>query len=236
MISPDAPTVKKPPVPVMMTDTESLLALAKEHSSERTTAEVEKPFTYIQLASLIKPICRIGLNEAFVSLLKNQSAGRQETDVTTLFPQSNLPCAVRQILWELSSSSLIRHFATLAQTPPLIPDPFLIDAGAFEWRKNELPLAPIRHPKTQLKNILRLELFLSQPNIEGSIDIQLQKKSGAATTLAVTAGSALLMDSQQFSIDYNAENSERWMSYVLYYYVNDNARNLNGEIQPQGGY
>ncbi len=225
----------KPVAPAMLADTDLLFTLAREGCEQYQQAE---PFAHHLLPHLIKPVCGSALFEGFVEAATNT----QEPD--TLFTQLELPAVVRMLVWELASSTLIRHFASLSGTPPLLPDPFFVNSGINLWCEAEMQFNASealleRHPKTDLLNVLRVELFVSA-DPEATFELAYLNDAGEAVSVEqVKSSMALLSDSQRYHLRYTTDTPQNWASFVAYYYINDRARQLTGELPEDstgGGY
>jgi len=202
----------------MLADTDFLFRQAKSGADTFTQAQ---PFPHLLLSSLIKSTCCYALYEGL--------------------GMEGKPSIVRMLLWELSSSTLIRHFTSLTGKPPLLPDPFLVHSGAHIFSSSEtLHTAEqeffFRHPETQLQNVLRMELFVSSElNATFTIDV-MDKQGGVGVSQIATNGSVLFVNSDDYFLRYRFAHPEQWRSLVAYYYINDKARNLHGEEQPRATY
>jgi len=201
-------------IPAMLADTDFLYRQAKGGSDAFTQAQ---PFPHLLLPSFIKSSCCFALYE-----------GLKPEDTRTESKSS----VFRMLLWELSSSSLIRHFTALTGKPPLLPDPFLVHSGANTFAKNEIAHNAeqeffLRHPETQLKNVLRMELFVSS-EANGTFAIDLINKPGQVAVSHVGSnGCVLFVNSDTYHLHYRFKDPERWHSLIAYYYINDHARSLS---------
>jgi hypothetical protein len=205
-------------VPAMLADTDYLFRQAKQGADAFLHAH---PFPYLLLSSLVKLPCCHALHEGL---------GMADT-----------PSVVRMLLWELSSSTLIRHFTTLTGKPPLLPDPFLVHGGKQVFSQGEtVHEAPqeyvARHPQTQLQNVLRTEIFVAEvPDASFALEL-LDDESRVVASLPVGSGAALFLDSDNYRIRYRMEQPQQWRSLLAHYYINDQARILNGQEQPRASY
>jgi len=154
------------------------------------------------------------------------------------YPLIQLPAVVQMLLWELSSSTLIRHFASLTGTPPLLPDPFLTQGGFLFWKEASVlhsaagEFVP-RHPQTDLQNVLRLEMFFAaDPSAEFSLEL-LGDANEMMECIKVGTGSLLITGSDRYRLRYTSTEPAQWASLLSYYYINDRARILNGQEQPR---
>ncbi len=202
----------------MLADTDFLFRQAKLGSDAFTQAQ---PFPHLCLPSFIKPACCYALYEGL--------------------GMEGMSSVLRMLLWELSSSSLIRHFTALTGKPPLLPDPFLIHSGAQVFSRTEVRHTAeqeffLRHPETQLQNVLRMELFVSsEPNATFTIEL-IDKQGHLAVSHIATNGCVLFVNSDNYHLHYKLQNPGQWCSLIAYYYINDHARALNGEEQPRATY
>jgi hypothetical protein len=223
-------SVSKTRVPSMIADTESLVVLGREGGGVFNAAE---PFPHLHIPTLIKPVCRLALCEAFFDY---QESGPDNSCQT--FTQLQLPCAVRQLLWELCSSTLIRQFCGIAGAPPLLPDPFMAFGGVVNWVGLEEEVSAdchARHPGTDLANRLRLELFLRRPGSDTEGEVILVGQ-GKQVSIPAEPGSALLVDSNNFELQYHSQTPADLISFVAYFYENDRAREPSEKEQNTGGY
>ena len=222
-----APASKPPATPAMLVDTDHLFRLAKDGASTFLQA---RPFSHLHITPFLKPVCCQAVYE-----------GMQEWPAPApgnFYPQGELPSVMRLLLWELSSSTVIRHIATLTDKPPLLPDPFLLRSGVSAFTGGECVHVAEqeyfqRHPETQLLNVLRLELFVSK-NPAATFWLELIDTDGKiATSHIASSGSALLLNSDRYHVHYHCVQNTKWHSLVAYYFINDRARNLNGQEQPR---
>jgi len=216
-------TASNKTIPAMLADTDFLFRQAKSGADAFTQAQ---PFPHLLLSSFIKSACCFALYEGL------GMEGR--------------PSIVRMLLWELSSSTLIRHFTSLTGKPPLLPDPFLVHSGANIFANSETVHTAeqeffFRHPETQLQNVLRMELFVSsEPNTTFTIDV-MDKQGRVGVSHMATNGAVLFVNSDDYHLHYRFDTSSsvksaQWRSLSAYYYINDHARALNGEEQPSAAY
>lgn len=207
----------------MLADTDALFRQAKLGSDAFTQA---LPFPHLLLSSLIKPPCCYALYE-----------GLAIADIAPV---------LRMLLWELSSSTLIRHFTSLTGKPPLLPDPFQLHAGPQQFGSPEIVHSAEqeffdRHPETQLQNVLRMEVFVSSvPSATFGIDL-VNKLGHIAVSHIGRNGAVLFVNSDDYHLRYRFEKPELWRSLTAYYYINDRARlasskEVNGEEQPRATY
>jgi len=215
---PNKPAKKTAPnktVPAMLADSDFLYRQAKEGSDAFTQAQ---PFPHLLLPSFIKSACCFALYEGL------QSEGMPS--------QSQQQPIVRMLLWELSSSSLIRHFTALTGKPPLLPDPFLVHSGANLFGKNEIVHSAeqeffLRHPETQLQNVLRMELFVSsEPSATFALGL-INQQGHVGVSHIGTNGCVLFVNSEDYHFHCQFEKPEQWRSLIAYYYINDRARSLS---------
>jgi hypothetical protein len=213
--APQSPRVKN--IPAMLADTDALFKQARQGSESFRQA---KPFPHLLLPGMIKAACRVALCEG---LRQWKSIAPSE-----FYPQGELPSVVHLLLWELSSSTLIRHFASLAGTPPLLPDPFLVGAGSKSWQEQSAiemtdKDAFSRHPRTDLLNVLRLEIFLAdEPG--ATFPLELVGADQPSTFYSVSNGTALITASDNHRMILRSASPEHWHSFVSYFYTNDRAR------------
>lgn len=219
------------PVPAMLADTDQLFREAREGSAAFCSAT---PFPHLLLPSLIKPVCHTALFEGFRQEAQPEAAARPAAG--RLYTQQEWPAVIRHLVWELSSATLLRHFASLTGTAPLLPDPFLVHGGV---RRMSAPVTVHtaeqeyvwRHPETGLQNTLRLELFASNEKTS-TVQIELlDANANVAQTLAAGNGSGLFVTSDRYHLRYRCERPEHWYSFVAWFYVNDRARPSTGERQ-----
>jgi hypothetical protein len=205
-------------VPAMLADTDYLFRQAKQGADAFLHAH---PFPYLLLSSLVKLPCCHALYEGL--------------------GMAGTPPVVRMLLWELSSSTLIRHFTVLADKPPLLPDPFLVHGGKQVFSQAETVHEAAReyvarHPQTQLLNVLRTEIFVSDvPEALFALEL-LDDQNHVVATLHVGSGAALFMNGDNYRVRYRMEQPQQWRSLLACYYINDHARNLNGQEQPRADY
>jgi hypothetical protein len=217
-----APVVKKN-IPAMLADTDFLFRQARLGSDAFTQA---MPFPHLLLPALIKSPCCYALYEGLAS----EGPGKER-----------IAPVLRMLLWELSSSTLLRHFTALTGKPPLLPDPFLIHSGPMLFASKDIVHTAeqeffARHPETQLQNSLRMELFVAgNPNATFSMDL-LDKQGHVAVSHIGSNGCALFVNSDDYYLRYRFEKPALWHSLLAYYYINDHARALNGEEQPRAAY
>jgi hypothetical protein len=213
----------------MLADTEGLFKRARQGSDAFQQAA---PFPWLLVPGMIKKPCCAAL---FEGLRQYAETGRPPEN---FYPLVKLPAVVQMLLWELSSSTLIRHFASLAGTPPLLPDPFLTQGGFLFWKEPSVlhsaagEFVP-RHPQTDLQNILRLEIFFAaNPAAEFSLEL-LDEDNQVIECIKVGTGSLLITGSERYRLRYVVAEPEQWASLLSYYYINDRARILNGQEQPR---
>lgn len=179
-----------------------------------------KPFPHVLLPGMIKAGCRVALCEG---LRKWHSGSHQG-----FYPQGELPSVVHLLLWELSSSTLIRHFASLAGTAPLLPDPFLLGGGPRPWLEDNVMVVSdkdslSRHPRTDLKNAIRLEIFVAD-DPQMMFPLELVGADQASAFYSVSNGTALMTTSDNYQMILRSATPQRWHSLVSYFYMNDRAR------------
>lgn len=189
-----------------------------------------KPFPHILLPGMIKANCRGALYEGLYQW--------QATSDKAFYPQIKLSSVVNLLLWELSSSTLIRHFATLAGTAPLLPDPFLVGGGSRKWQDEMITQSADqnffpRHPKTNLQNVIRLEIFLSDDH-QATFPLELVCNDQPSTFYLVSNGTALITRSENYQMIVRTSVPKHWCSLVSYYYINDHARENSGQEQNHG--
>lgn len=224
----ELPSALKKTVPAMLADTDFLFRQAKLGADAFIQAQ---PFPHLLLPSLIKSPCCYALYEGL------KMEGLTTGDMSSPVRQS----IVRMLLWELSSSTLLRHFTSLTGKPPLLPDPFLIHSGPKIFTGNEINHNAeqeffARHPETQLQNSLRMELFVaSETSATFTIEL-IDKQDKIAVSHIGTNGSVLFVNSDNYHLSYRFDKPALWRSLVAYYYINDHARVLNGEEQPRATY
>ena len=81
---------------------------------------------------------------------------------------------LRQLHWELGSSTQLRPIAKILNTSALLPDPFTVQGGIWN-SKAPLPEPSLQHNKTHLFTCIRLDLLL-----KGSSDVIIQGKSAGS--------------------------------------------------------
>jgi len=213
-------------IPAMLADTDMLFKQAKQGSELFQKA---KPFPHILLPGMIKAGCRVAL---FEGLRQWESSSHQG-----FYPQAELPSVVHLLLWELSSSTLIRHFASLAGTAPLLPDPFLMGGGPRSWQEKSVieishKNCSLRHPRTDLLNAIRLEIFVADdPQL--MFPLELVGTDQASTFYSINNGTALMTTSNNYRMVLRSSAPKDWQSLVCYFYINDRARILNEQEQPR---
>jgi len=208
----------------MLADTDMLFKQAKQGSEPFHKA---KPFPHILLPGMIKASCRVALCEGLRQWQGHSHQG--------FYPQEELPSVVHLLLWELSSSTLIRHFAALAGTVPLLPDPFLVGGGSRSWPEDGVIESSdegvcSRHPRTDLQNAIRLEIFVSDdPQL--MFPLELVGADQASTFCSVSNGTALMTTSHNYRVILRSSAPKNWQSLVCYFYINDRSRVLIGQEQ-----
>lgn len=212
-----AASVKKN-VPAMLADTDFLFRQAKQGSDAFTGAS---PFPHLLLSSLIKAPCCYALYEGLA--------------ITGAAP------VLRMLLWELSSSTLLRHFTSLTGKPPLLPDPFMLHAGPQSFVDHDSVHSAeqeffARHPQTQLQNVLRVEMFVASEESATFVINFFNKQGQLAVSHIGRNGCVLFVNSDDYHLSYHFEKPAQWRSLMAYYYINDRARILNGEEQPRATY
>ena len=219
----------------MLVDTDHLFRLAKEGAATFLQAQ---PFPHLHIAPFLKPVCCQAVYE-----------GMQEWPPTapgSFYPQLEIPSVMRLLLWELSSSTVIRHLSALTDKPPLLPDPFLLRSGISAFTGAALAHVAEqeffgRHPETQLQNVLRMELFVSN-EASATCWLELLDREGrVATTHIATNGSVLLLNSDHYHLRCQANTAEgapaaKWHSLIAYYYINDRARVASDAEPARSGY
>lgn len=217
-MSQSSATQIKKNIPAMLADTDGLFRQAKLGSDAFTRAF---PFPHLLLPSLIKAPCCYALYEGLA--------------------MSGIAPVLRMLLWELSSSTLIRHFTSLTGKPPLLPDPFQLHSGPQQFGSRDIVHSAeqeffARHPETQLQNVLRMEVFVaSEPSATFTVDL-LNNQGHVAVSHIGRNGGVLFVNSDDYHLHYHFENPVLWRSLTAYYYINDRARNLHGEEQPRATY
>jgi len=224
MIRAPFPAVKKN-IPAMLTDTDMLFRQAREGVGIFGQA---KPFPHVLLPGMIKASCRVALCEGL-------RQWQVDPPPAGFYPQAGLPPVVNLLLWELSSSTLMRHFASLTGAPPLLPDPFWIGGGAKVWSSESMVQTSdeqffLRHPETDLQHPIRLEIFVADDS-QLNFPMELEADGQAATFYSVSSGTALISRSDNYRLILRSSAPHRWCSLTSYFYVNDRARILNGEEQ-----
>ncbi|HQQ62299.1 MAG TPA: hypothetical protein PLF22_01860 [Pseudomonadales bacterium] len=77
-----------------------------------------------------------------------------------VWPQQAWPDLLRQLHWELCSSTNLRPLAKIMNKAALLPDPFVACGGM--WATDAaMPVSPPQHPVTQLFAVLRMDVVLS---------------------------------------------------------------------------
>lgn len=204
----------------MLADTDMLFKQAKQGGELFHQAE---PFPHVLLSGMIKAGCRVALCEGLRQWQKGSHQG--------FYPQGELPSIVHLLLWELSSSTLIRHFASLAGTAPLLPDPFLMGGGPGAWQQESVIEISdkdsfSRHPQTGLQSAIRLEIFVAdEPQL--MFPLELVGTDQPSTFYSVSNGSALITTSSKYRMILRSSAPQHWHSLVSYFYINDRARSLN---------
>jgi len=215
---------KTPQIPAMLTDTDTLYRLARQGSDVYCNAE---PFPYVFLPGFIKASCRTALFEGLQQWPTDSAPA-------SFYPQSGLCSVLHLLLWELSSSTLIRHFASLTGEPPLLPDPFLMGGGVSHWTGSAEWQSPSgkefsRHPTTGLQNRVRLDILLTdRPGAVCSWEAM-----GAGQPHPLGCGTAILSRNRDCRVRVSANDTAAWSVFTAIYYVNDHARILNGQEQPR---
>jgi len=215
------------PVPAMLANTDGLFQMAKEGAEPYLQAS---PFEHYLLSELVKLQCVNPLFEAISSVA-------DEVEFVERLERDTLPDVIRMLIWELSSSTLIRHFSSLTDTPPLLPDPYFFRSGigvlheTTENRSSQLDGFD-RHPKTDLENALRLEMFVSKQKAQTLRVEYLNAEQEAVASEEISPGSALVVNARNYALRYVTDEPENWVSFVAFYFINDKARVLNGEHQP----
>lgn len=210
-------SVTKKNIPAMLADTDMLFRQAKQGQQAFDAAT---PFPHVLLPGMIKASCGVALCEGLREWEQNSQGN--------FYTQGVLPPVVYLLLGELSSSTLLRHFASLAGTAPLLPDPFLAEGGPRQWQE-EIAVQDAgqdgraRHPTTDLQSAIRLEIFVADdPQLLGSLELLGAGQSG--TTYSIHSGTALITSSNNYRMVVRSSASQHWCSLVNYYYVNDRAR------------
>lgn len=218
-------------MPAMLADTELLFRQARQGHAAFAAAA---PFPHVLLPGMIKANCRVALCEGLREWRRQLATGALQS---APYPHITVPSVVHLLLWELSSSTLIRHLASLSGTPPLLPDPFLHGGGPVAWTEESTEHSSAgdffaRHPHTGLQNRLRLEIFLAE-DPAATFPLELVGPGAPSTYYAVANGSGLLVPSDNYRMVYRSRAPQQWCSFICYFYVNDQARILNGEEQPR---
>lgn len=78
---------------------------------------------------------------------------------------------LRQLHWELGSSTQLRPIAKILNTSALLPDPFTVQGGIW-CSEAPLPKPALQHSKTHLFTSVRLDLLLN-----GNSEVVIQGKS-----------------------------------------------------------
>lgn len=202
----------------MLADTEMLFKQAKRGSAEFTVA---RPFPHALLPDIIKPSCRVALCEGIRECCQADISLHQSA-------QTLLPSVIHLWLWELASSTLIRHLTSLTGLPPLLPDPFMLNAGPRVWqhemcRESSAKDFFQRHPDTDLQNVLRLEIFVAD-DPQAHFPMELVAEGQPNAYYSVTNGSALLTRSDDYEMILRTSTPQHWCSWKSYFYINDQAR------------
>lgn len=221
-----SPATKKN-IPAMLADTDMLFRQAKQGPQGFDAA---KPFPHVLLPGLVKASCRVALCEGLREWQRDPHAG--------FYPQGALPSVVHWLLGELSSSTLIRHFASLTGTGPLLPDPFWLGGGPQSWQDETVVQEADRdffprHPKTDLQNVIRLEIFVADEPHQ-VFPLELSGAGQPPTFYSVSSGTAVLTASQHYRMIKRSSSPQHWCSLVTYYYVNDRARTDTGQEHSHG--
>jgi hypothetical protein len=106
----------------------------------------------------------------------------ERTTEGSTWPQQHWPGLLRQLHWELCSSTQLRPIAKIMDRTALLPDPFTAQGGLWQsgWTGNILP----QHPATRLHTALRLDVILN-----GSMEVHIDDSKSF-----LIAGDALLRD------------------------------------------
>lgn len=169
-------SVKMPP---LLLDNERLRECMRERENWQPA-----DFRPACIRDLVKPAVAAAL-----AALRPQSDG--------VWPQHAWPDLLRQLHWELCSSTNLRPLAKIMNKAALLADPFMVAGGM--WTTNRvLPLPSAQHPVTQLFAVLRMDLVLSgsvRAAVGESVDEVLQPGDAilmdAGATIAIVAEAAM---------------------------------------------
>ena len=123
------------------------------------------------------------------ALVKPEQLGRLATIAmpehsieNSRWPQQHWPGLLRQLHWELCSSTQLRPIAKIMDRTALLPDPFTAQGGF--WQGSWIGTIQPQHPATRLHTALRMDVILN-----GNMEIHVDDNS-----ISLTAGDALLCD------------------------------------------
>lgn len=186
------------PVSPLLLDNEKLREIMREREQcSPAAAAAHQPATIRQL---IKPELLSGLATIQPSSIP---AGNGP------WLQQHWPTSLRQLHWELCSSTQLRPIARIMDRTALLPDPFVRQGGLWHVGEEPLPITAT-HPDTQLFTALRLDLVVWGHCIASIPDQQ-------AVTLY--AGDALLVDAL-CDIRYTCADNTALLWTTLYYSPN----------------
>lgn len=137
------------PLPPLLLDNEQLRLIMREREHWPAGRAAHTPAVIRQLVK----------QDMLASLGKLQpTPGTSSEDA--VWPQQHWPPDLRQLHWELGSSTQLRPVARIMERTALLPDPFVTQGGF--WHSSTPLGEPVPcHPTTRLFTALRLDLVLS---------------------------------------------------------------------------
>ncbi len=139
------------PLPPLLLDNEQLRLIMREREQWPAGQATHTPAAIRQLVK----------QDMLASLGQLQAApGIGTSNEDAAWPQQHWPPGLRQLHWELGSSTQLRPVARIMERTALLPDPFVIQGGLWH---SSTPLSEPEtcHPTTRLHTALRLDLVLS---------------------------------------------------------------------------
>lgn len=123
-----------------------------------------------------------------------------------IWPQQAWPDLLRQLHWELCSSTNLRPLAKIMNKAALLPDPS-VSCGGMWTTDAATPASPAQHPVTQLFAVLRMDMVLS-----GSVVATV-----AGLPVAILSAGDVLLTDADVSIRIAAENSAACLWTTFFY-------------------
>jgi hypothetical protein len=248
------------PATTTILDFERLLKLAAEHSGDYRSAI---PFPHVMLEDFLSeealelilenfpsPDSQLSWRQLKADTSDGLPAQRGKLDFSTreskfkgLSNEHRVSMPIRQLFWELNSSTFIRFLEILTGIDGLLPDPHLQGGGIHQvFRGGFLRVHADfnKHPKFDLDRRLNLLLYLNRdwlPEYGGAIELWSKDMQRCERSILPTAGRCLIFSTMSDSYHghphpLNCPEDMTRKSIAMYYYTNGRPES---ELRPRHG-